>query len=209
MVGLKTVDIDEIKRKKGYKKSQPKMYTRELLIEMIQQFVREKGMLPTVADFTNNPDYPSIKPYLREFGSWTGGLIAAKFKPDDEATRSRQGEIQQLSEFKIEGVVDLSGKNRNSTCDGICPKGEEFGTKSASLTINGAFFCWHYRVSERQLKVAKYLFLRAYEDKDFTKPPKYRWRVPVEFADGKKDIFIYKDKDWSKYNIKNMEKYEI
>lgn len=105
------------------------------IIDKIQQFVREKGRLPTTLDFTNNPDYPGIKPYIREFGSWTSGL-AAKFKPKDEATRSRQGEIQQLSEFKIECVVDLSGKNRNSTCDGICPKGEEFDTKSASLTIN-------------------------------------------------------------------------
>jgi len=209
MTDLKIVDKDEIKIKKVYNKYQPKKYTRELLIKKIQQFVREKGRPPTTSDFANNPDYPSIKPYLREFGSWTGGLIAAGLNPNDEATRSRQGEIQQLSEFKIEGVVDLSGNNRNSVCDGICPKGEEFDTKSASLTINGAFFCWHYRISERQLKEAKYLFLRAYEDKDFTKPPKYKWRVPIEFADGKKDIFIYKDKDWDKHNIKNMKKYDI
>lgn len=56
----------------------------------------------------------------------------AGFKPNDTTiSRGRQGEMQTISEFKTECVVDLSGENRNSTCDGICPKGDMFDIQKA------------------------------------------------------------------------------
>lgn len=186
------------------------IYTIQQLIEKMQQWAKEHDELPpTTADFTNNPKYPSVLPYIKQFGSWNNAKMAAGFKPNDETTRSRQGELQTLSEFKTHNAVDLSGVNRQSPCDGICPKGEFYDVKSASLSrnVNGAWG-WKFNISEIQLEEADYLFLRAYEDKDFTKSPKHKWRIPIELCECRKRIFIYKD-DKGIYNIKNMKEYEI
>lgn len=64
-----------------------------------------------------------------------------------------------------------------------------------------------------QLAEAKYLFLRAYKDEDFTKFPEHKWRVPIEFIDNRRTIFIYKDNKHIRnvdnmHNIDNMKKYE-
>lgn len=187
-----------------------RIYTKEQLIEIIQQFDRENGKPPIERDFDNNPKYPSYGTYQREFGSWNNAKIEAGFKPDDDVTRGRQGELQTISEFKTEGAIDLSGKNRKSTCDGQCPKGELFDTKSISLTkMNNRYYGWMVHITENQLQKAKYLFFRAYKDQDFTKPPLHKWRVPIEFMKDRKQIFIYKDENRGEFNIKSMNEYEI
>ncbi len=102
-------------------------------------------------------------------------MIAAGFKLN-HVTRSRQAEIQTILEFKTEGVVDLSGISRNNSCDGICPKGEKFDTKSASLTKLHGYWGWGFNITINQLEEANYIFLREYKDKDFTKSPVHKWR---------------------------------
>lgn len=188
----------------GYKK-----YTKIQLIEILQKWGKSNNKIPTERDFTNNLDLPSFGTYINEFISWTNALMSAGFTPNDVATRSRQGELQTISEFKIEGAVDLSGKNRHNICDGICPKGELFDTKSASLTYVNSSWCWSFCITISQLEKVDYLFLRAYEDKDFTKKPSHIWRVPIEFIEGRTSINIYKDNNKTMYNVENMKNYVI
>lgn len=64
-------------------------------------------------------------------------------------------------------------------------------------------------VRKSQLAKASYLFLRAYKDKDFTKQPMYKWRIPVELLAGRKTITIFKDENIGWYNVKNMKEYEV
>lgn len=202
-MNLELVDSNEVKKKCNVK------YKRELLIEKIQQFVKANGRLPTEYDFNKDPKYPHYATYQREFGSWNNALAMAGYKLNDHITRARQGEIQTISEFKTEGMIDLSGQNRNSTCDGICPQGEMFDTKSSSLIKLHGYWGWGFNVTISQLEEADYLFLRAYKDKDFTKKPLHIWRVPIEFIDNRAKIFIYKDNRLDLYNVDNMKKYEV
>lgn len=184
--------------------------TRQVMIEKMKQFEKENGRPPVAADFRNNPKYPSLGAYLNEFDIWNNAKIAAGYEPNDESTRSRLGELQTLSEFKEEGYVDLSGNNRHSICDGINPDGEHYDVKSASLTqnTNGALG-WSFWVSIEQLEEAETLTLRAYEDRDFSKPPKYVWVVPIGFMDNRMMIFIYKDDNRGLHNVKTMKKYQV
>lgn len=171
----------------------------------MQEWIKENGKIPVRDDF-NSPSYVT---YEREFGSWTDAIkIITGFESNDNSTRSRKAEIQTLSEFKTEGAVDLSGQNRNNTCDGMCPKGELFDTKSASLTKLHGYWGWAFNITMGQLEEAEYLFLRAYKDKDFTKEPEHKWRVPVKFMDNRRSIFIHKD-NRGMYNVDNMKKYEM
>lgn len=201
----------------GYKPNEPNKvtYTKEMGIDAIKRFVEQNGRLPTESDFTGNIDYPSDSTIWRLFGSWNKGLEAAGFSPNDENIRGRLGEIQTINEFKKEGAIDLSGIDRKSSCDGMCPKGELYDVKSASLrhykqyqTNTHDGWGWAYSISEKQLKGASYLFIRAYETSDFSKQPKYKWRIPIEILNNRKSLFIYKNGDYGRFNIKNMKQYE-
>ena len=66
-----------------------------------------------------------------------------------------------------------------------------------------------FSVKISQLEEAEYLFLRAYKDKDFTKPPAHKWRIPIDFMDNRTNIFVYKDNIFGMYNVENMKKYVI
>lgn len=184
-------------------------YSRDELITILRQWAKEYERIPTSRDFMHNPKYPGYVTFVNLFGSWTNTLISAGFEPKDKPTKGRQGEIQTISEFKTNGAIDLSGENRNSICDGICPKGEKFDTKSSSLFKIKGFWGWHFGVSINQLKEADYLFLRAYKDEDFTKTPVHKWRIPIEFAEGKTWVTIYKDGYRGVHNVENMKEYEI
>lgn len=188
----------------GYNK-----YTRKQLIETLQKWEKDNCKIPTEKDFRDNPKYPSFMTYINEFSSWNSALIIAGFKPDNEASRSREAELQTISEFKTEGAIDLSGQNRRSICDGICPQGDPFDTKGSSLINVHGQWGWIFRVTIDQLVEVNYLFLRAYKDKDFTKDPVHKWRVPIDFMNNKTTVIIYKDNKYCKHNVENMKKYEI
>ena len=178
------------------------------IIEVIQKWSIDHGKIPTAKDFEY--ETPSRMTIARHFGSWNNAIGKAGFdNTNSNIVRSRSSEIQQISEFKKEGAIDLAGKNRHSTCDGICPKGEMFDTKSASLTLIHGHYGWKYYVSINQLIEADYIFIRAYKDKDFTIPPLYKWRVPIDFMENNRYIIIYNDDITGTYNIKTMLQYEI
>jgi len=61
-------------RKKRHK------YTREGLIEKIQQYVNENGRSPREEDLKNNHRYPSYITFIREFGSLNDAIKEAGFK---------------------------------------------------------------------------------------------------------------------------------
>lgn len=110
-------------------------HTKETCIKDIQQWTnKHNGIPPISTDFNDNPKYPSRSTIQKLFGTWNNAIIAAGFKPNklETTAKGRKGEIQTLSEFRTEGVIDLSGKNNKSSCDGICPKGGKFDTKSSS-----------------------------------------------------------------------------
>jgi len=188
--------------------SKREKYSTEKLIKIIQQWTKEhQNVHPRQEDFDKNPKYPCSVTYISRFGNWNNAIITAGLKPNNHIFRSREAEIQMLSEFKTEGAIDLSGKNRKSSCDGICPRGEKFDTKSALLTKRHELWGWWLCLTN-QLKDAEYIFLRAYKDKDFAKKPVHKWRIPIEFMNNKTNIFIHKDKH-GMYNAENMKKYEI
>lgn len=200
----------------GYKPNEPNkaVYTKDMCTDAIKRFVKQNGRIPTESDFTDNIDYPSDSTIWRLFGSWNKAIEDSGFDVSNENHKGRLGEIQTINEFRKEGAVDLSGQNRHSTCDGQCPKGELYDVKSASLrhykqyqTNTHDGWGWAYSISEKQLKEASYLFLRAYETSDFNKPPKYKWRIPIEILNNRKSLFVYKN-DNGRFYIKNMKKYE-
>lgn len=179
------------------------------LINKLQEWVKDNGKMPVANDLKYNPNYPSRSVYIKEFGSWDNSLIAAGFTPNNhENARGRQGELQTITEFKTKGAIDLSGQNRNSICDGQCPQGYMFDTKSSSLIKHHGYWCWKFSATIGQLEEAEYLFLRAYKDRDFSKEPEHKWRIPIDFMDNRTAIFVYKDKRGI-HNIENMKKYEI
>ena len=185
-----------------------KTYSDKDLLDYLRQFKLENKRPPFANEF-HNPRYPSYVIYLMRFGSWNKALEMAGLIPNNTSQfKGRQGELQTIQEFKTEGAIDLSGENRHSTCDGICPKGEMFDTKSASIIKHNHRWCWTFQLNGNQLEEVDYLFLRAYEDKDFTKPPLHKWRVPIKFMKNRRAIFVYKD-ECGEYNVKNMKKYEI
>lgn len=52
--------------------------TRDKLIEILQQWVKENGRIPVEQEFRNNPKYPSYGTYYNEFGSWNNALAHAE-----------------------------------------------------------------------------------------------------------------------------------
>lgn len=186
-------------------------YTKDILIEKMHQFEIENGRPPVQQDFYHNPKYPSFTVFNRTFGSWNNAKLAAGYDIDCSNTRGRLGEEQTLSEFKTEGATDLSGDNHHNSCDGICPKGELYEVKSRSLIHFPncpEFDYWSFKVTRQQLKNAKYVFLRAYETNNFTKPPKYKWRIPIDLFECRTGINIYKDDNRGTLNVRTMKKYE-
>lgn len=197
--------------KAGLDKNRRLGYSRQELIEIAQKWSKgHDGRIPTARDFDNlTPCTGTIKKY---FKTWNNFLEAANFDTNtghNYAKRSRLAEIQQLSEFKTKGTIDLSAINRHSTCDGICPTGKKFDTKSASMTLKSCHYGWAFNITMNQLIEVDYLFLRAYKDKDFSKQPIYKWRIPIYFTHGKTWIFINNDEYTGEFNLKTMKQYEI
>ena len=46
-------------------------------------------------------------------------------------------------------------------------------------------------------------------DKDFSRSPSYKWRIPIGLMKGIMHLFIYKDENRGTYNTRNMKGYEI
>lgn len=177
-------------------------------MKKLQKFTMVYGRPPTYLDFCfETPCNHTISDY---FGGWINALKKAGLDITDNIVyNTRMAEEQQISEFKNEDTI-LSGQNRHSTCDGICPKGDMFDTKSSCLKLlwNNCYG-WQFCFTIGQLLKAKYFFLRGYKDKFFSKPPLHIWRVPVKFIDNRRGIYILNDDITGQYNIITMKEYEV
>lgn len=52
-------------------------YTKEILIDALQQYYYQYGFIPTKRDIETEPSYPSSMPFKYHFGSWNKALLAA------------------------------------------------------------------------------------------------------------------------------------
>ncbi len=64
-------------------------YTKENLVQKIEEFVKEHGRVPTKNDFANNPSYPDPFTYRDYFGTWSKAIKKAGFKPNESLFVSR------------------------------------------------------------------------------------------------------------------------
>lgn len=121
-------------------------YTDEELLEFLRQFYRENGRPPIREDFNQNPTYPNYRIYDR-FGGWQKALklvgldvdsMVRKGVIETEDQKARLAEILVRDSFSKESI-DLSGENKLSPYDGICPNGKVYDVKSSKVQSLLAF----------------------------------------------------------------------
>lgn len=186
-------------------------FTKEGLLEDLLRFEKEYGRPPTIADLTDNPKYPSRATYWRVFG---GLEKAKKLVGQDMDTLVRKGillnemykgrlfEIFVMEHFHTDGAIDLSGEDRSSHIDGICPEGKTYDARSTALRCINVVGnkCYTFNLD----KNAGYYYLGAFNG-DYSEL-QHVWRVPGDFAYGSINIGI--DNSYI-YNLENMKQYEI
>lgn len=184
--------------------------TNDELLGSLKRFYEENVRPPTYNDFSNNPKYPSIRPYITRFGSWTNALklvgldvdtIIKKGIVQTKYHKERFFELCIKYHFEKESV-DLSGNNRLSSFDGICSNGKTYDAKSCGL-INGRYFLYHFKNKEKE--EIEYYYLGAF-NKDYTELM-YVWRVPGEIIE-KDMLYIGLNRNYE-YNVENMNEYNI
>lgn len=191
------------------KKRQPTLYTGEELLEILKRFETEYGRPATWNDI-NNPKYPSPGVYIRCFGSLEA---AKKLIGQDLDSMIRRGiigtnnqkarlaEIFVLEHFVDEGAIDLSGENRDSSIDGICPNKLMYDVKSSKLHKDKY---WSFLIDKG--KDIDFYYLLAFNE-DWTELLQV-WRIPWNFVDESKFYYIGLNSDYE-YNLENMGKYEV
>lgn len=185
-------------------------HTEGSLLKCLIDFTDKNGRPPTVKDFSNNFAYPSIRPYIDHFGSWSAAL--KKVGLDDESIikkgvvktndqKARLAEILVRDHFE-KNPVDLAGENKLSPCDGICPNGKFYDVKSSKLHV-GKYHVFIARNKHKD-KIEIYYFLAFNED--YSKLM-YVWRVPGELVE--KNHFYIGMSPKCEFDIEDMEQYDI
>ena len=199
--------------KPNYGGKKGNLYTDEELLKLLIQFYVENGNSPTKSDFIGYP-YPGATTYVRRFGNWQKALKIVGLDVDSMVRRGiietsdqkgRLGEIFVLEHFKEIGPIDLSGENKDSPCDGICPKGLNYDVKTAYF--NGS--CWHLQLKNVNRDIIEWFYLLAF-NKDFTKLL-FAWRIHASDIIGNieiGEIYIGLNDGYTN-NLENMKKYEI
>jgi len=192
-------------------------HTDEELLGYLVQFYEENRRLPTIRGFTNNPEYPGFATYQNRFGSWENVLklvaldtasMVRKGVVETENQKARLAEIFVREHFDdIEKVVDLSGKNRKSPYDGICPKGKIHDVKSSKLRNDRDR--WVFAINNVRKDEIEWYYLLGF-NKDWTNLI-HVWRIPTwEFMeDIDKGYLLIGIKNNYINNIENMIQYEI
>ena len=114
--------------------------------------------------------------------------------------KGRLGEIFVFEHFNDIGY-DLSGENKNSPCDGICPKGYNYDVKT-SYFINSLF--WRFHLDSVGIDEIEWFYLLAFNE-DYTKLL-FAWRIPAL------DLVEYIEKGQIRIgasNLENLREYEI
>ena len=161
------------------------------LLNYLKKFYEETGNIPTKQDFVNDNRYPSVRPYITRFGSWTNALkisgididVIIKKGVTNNYQKGRLFELQ-LNDFLGEEAIDLSGIIHHSPYDGICPNGDTYEAKSCSCLGN---FGWSFGVINSFKKGIKWFYLGGF-DID------YNFYIGINYA---------------KFNVENMREYEI
>ena len=95
-------------------------YTRDILISKALLYEELHGKVPSYNDIHTNPDYPPIKQYIKEFGSWKNATIEIPFVNKEEVAR-RVVKIytdQELKDFLLKRYNEL----------GKIPEGDDLDT---------------------------------------------------------------------------------
>lgn len=193
-------------------------YIDEDLLKYLIQFYEENGSPPTELDFYKNPKFPNRSTYTRRFGSWRKALKIVGLDVDSMVRRGviktseqkgRLGEIFVLDHFEEIGSIDLSGENRKSSCDGICPKGYNYDVKTAYFDENRFNHHWTFKLNGTNIYENECFYLLAF-NKDFT-GLMFAWRIPT--LDLMEDIEkgyiqIGSNKNYE-HNSENLRGYEI
>lgn len=183
-------------------------YTKEELLGYLPKFYDIYGRPPTEGDLVGNLKYPSPTVYRKYFGSLQKAL---KLVGLDTDSMIRKGIIEttdqkaRLTEILVRehfagGVTDLSGENKNSFADGICPNNHIYDVKSSALTHTGHTFIFD---NSRKDEIEWYYLLGFNED--YTELL-YVLRIPAwNFVE-----YIEKGRLWVSINhIEDMKQYII
>lgn len=180
-------------------------YTEEQILESFIRFETEYGKPPTARDFVNHPKYPDPSTVSRYFGSFEKAKklvgqdldsIVRKGIIETTNQKARLAEIFVLEHFTDKGVIDISGENRTSFIDGICPKKQIYDVKSSKL-YEEEF--WSYLLD----KYIDFYYLLAFNE-DWTKLL-HVWRIPGNFID-RPTLYISLH---GHHDVEDMRKYEI
>jgi len=178
------------------------------LLRSLELFYQVTGRLPLETDFMYNHLYPSYTVYQRRFGSWSNGLKLVGLDVDTLVKKGILNTVQQkarLAELVIlehfdKNSVDLSGKDQNCPCDGICPNGKIYDVKSSKFYK----YNWHFRIeNSRRYEIELYYLVGM--NKDWTKV-EHIWRIPGEMVE-KQDFNV--GIAYAEFNIDNLEQYDI
>lgn len=196
-----------------------KIYTDKELLDYLRQFYQKYGKVPTIEDFRNNPEYPSYGTYQYRFGNWQDALklvgmdldttvIQTCLKTRDQKRRYAEIIVRDLFKNK---PIDLSGKDCHHYHDGICPNKEIYEVKSSKLFKYEKYLYWNFCTRNKDkgdnIEAIQWYYFAAFNE-DFT-ILLHLWRVPGEIVEG--DSFYVSEHTTTrgKFNVKNMEKYEI
>jgi len=88
-------------------------YSKEKLLEMLQNFIVELDRFPTAKEVDNNPNIPTCNPYNKHFGGLTGAFIELGYDID----KCKNNEKEKFEKNMIEKFLELTkliGKTPNS-----------------------------------------------------------------------------------------------
>lgn len=202
-------DLKDIEYEKYKRNDKNRSYADKELLNELRRAENEYGRPPTVADFTNNPEYPNFATYSNRFGSWSKALklvgldVESMIKKgflENSDQKARFTEMIVRDHFKNH-PIDLAGENKNNPCDGLCPNNNVYDVKSSKFY--GRY--WYFHIHSKYKEEIEIFYLLAFNS-DWTKL-EYAWRVPGEMVE--KDHFYVGTTYQSEFNIENMKEYDI
>jgi hypothetical protein len=191
-----------------------KKYTDDELLNCLKMFYEENGRVPTQENLIG-PVYPSYNTYRSRFGSLRNALRLVKLDLDEMViqgnleTTNQRGMLSENMVKKIFGnkSIDASGSNYLSYFDGICPNGQIYEVKSASISKeNRWIFGTENDVKDDDKEAIQWYYFLAF-NADYTELL-YVWRVPGEIIGGYRfRVGMYGNR--GEFNIENMKEFDI
>lgn len=181
-------------------------YNQTVLIEILRKWAKQNNRIPVHSDLRRAQGLLSANTFVCYFGSWVEALRAANLHVKN--SKSEDGREAEKLVAESCSCIDLASRDRNSWCDGICPKGKTYDVKSSKL-IRGSqnhgheYFYWSFLFGNKYKSKIDYYFLLGFNE-DLTKLLR-SWLVPGNVVLNKvgTGIYLYKDgtTKWDKYKI--------